>query len=322
MKKLLLLIFGLAISNMVFGNEYKAELKELNDYLSKFDNQNYVEISVKDNVLYCLFGDYEDASAKISDIFDAEVDYVKKKVYLRCYSGNCVHYSLTNDYKSYFSFSTSTGKDLEKLTNLINNFLAAYRGKTVKTDVSSDDYLDYFLYDMFVGEEGKESKPATNNQSTNSTTSSTLASTGESSTINNSTSPKSTSIINSTSSNAALVRGSIDSKEYTTALNQLNEYMKTFDKVYYGSFKVDGGYLIGTFKSGDYSKSKISSLDKAVEATPNNKVIIQCKNGEACAFSTFTNSNHSQLSLSQSSSFKTSELIDLINNFLAAYNSK
>ena len=68
---------------MTFANDYKVQLEELNEYLSNFDNQNYIEISIKDNVLYCLFGDYEDASAKMSDIFDAEVDYVKKESLLK-----------------------------------------------------------------------------------------------------------------------------------------------------------------------------------------------------------------------------------------------
>lgn len=277
---------------MTLANDYKVQLDELNEYLSNFDNQNYIEISIKDNVLYCLFGDYEDASAKMSDIFDAEVDYVKKKVYLRCNIGNCVHYSLTNDYKSYISFKTSTGKDLDKLSDLINKFLRAYRGETIKTDDSSDDYLDYFLYDMFVGEEDKESKP---------------------------TSPKSTS---TNKSAATLATKSGHSNGYTEPLNKLNDYLKTFDNGYYGTFKVEGEYLIETFKSGDYSKAKMSLIDKAIEITPNNKVIIQCKKEEACVFSTFTNSTHAQMSLSQSSGFKTSELIDLINNFLATYNGK
>lgn len=286
------------MSNLVFGNDYKTQLDELNTYLKTFDNNSSFFISVRDNIFYIDFDDYETANTKISNLLDAEIDYVKKKVYLRCNSNNCLHYLLTDEYVSYFTFSNSTTKNLETLADLINKFLAAYRGETVKTDDSSGDYLDYFLYDMFVGEKDKESKPATNHQSTNSTT------------------------VNNNRSSAALARKPADSKVYTDELNQLNQYMKTFDNGYYGSFKLEDGYLIETFKSGDYCKAKMTSIEKAVEETPKTKVIIKCKKGETCVYSTFTNSQHSQMSLSQSNDFKTSELINLINNFIAAYNSK
>lgn len=101
-----------------------------------------------------------------------------------------------------------------------------------------------------------------------------------------------------------------------TALKKLNDYLKTFDNGYYGYMEIKDGYLYDRFKSGKYTKTLLSDLTEATVEIPNQKVKITCKNGKNCAFSTYTDSYHAQLSFSQSTDFNTAELITLLNNVL------
>lgn len=111
-------------------------------------------------------------------------------------------------------------------------------------------------------------------------------------------------------------------QSYQPELNKLNDYLKTFDDGYYGYFEVKDGYLYDRFKSGKYTKVLISKLSYATESTESNKIIIPCKDNADCVFSTYTDSYHKQLSLSQSKSFNRQELINLFNNFFDKYNNK
>ena len=111
-------------------------------------------------------------------------------------------------------------------------------------------------------------------------------------------------------------------ENYQTALKKLNDYLKTFDNGYYGYFEINDGYLYGRFKSGKYTKTRIADLDKAIKAeSESTKVKVLCKNNDKCIFSTYTDSYHDYLSLSQSNSFDRTVLIDLFNDFITAYNS-
>ncbi|MCB9032697.1 MAG: hypothetical protein H6553_02555 [Chitinophagales bacterium] len=107
--------------------------------------------------------------------------------------------------------------------------------------------------------------------------------------------------------------------DYKTALNKVNKYLKTFDNGYYGYLEVKDGYLYDRFKSGKYSKAKIEDLGKAKEDTPNKKVVINCFSNQDCVYSTYTELYHSQMTFSQTESFNTQELINLLNDFIKAY---
>lgn len=123
----------------------------------------------------------------------------------------------------------------------------------------------------------------------------------------------------SSSSSSNNTTTSSSSVKYKAALDKVNNYLKTFDSGYYGYLEIKDGYLYDRFKSGKYSKVLISDLDKAVEETPNTKVVIKCSGSKECVFSTYTDSYHNQMSFSQDKSFNTKELIDLLNNLIAAY---
>jgi hypothetical protein len=305
MKKLLTLLIGMTLSSLAFGQEYQTQLNDLIGCLLNFDNETYQDIEVKNDILRISMLNKKYITAKISDIDNTDIDLAKNTVVLKCKNGNCIYSSGTGSNQSTFNFSSSTGKDRNKLKDNFNKFLAAYRGEKVTKENSSGDYLDYFLYDMFIGTDEDEDNakstttPTNDNQSPKTSTSSIHTATGTSSTSK-----------------------AVGNQKYSVGLEKLNEYLKNFDNGYYGSLKIEGDFLIENFKSGDYCKAKLSSIDKAVEVTPNSKIVVKCKSGEECVYSTFTDSSHTQFSFSQSNEFKSSELIDLINNFLKAYNSK
>jgi hypothetical protein len=127
-----------------------------------------------------------------------------------------------------------------------------------------------------------------------------------------------TTSINTTSSsnsNTSKVNGN-----YQIELNKLNDYLKTFDDGYYGYLEIKDGILYDRFKSGKYTKTAMNQLATAKVETEKRKIIIPCKNGESCVFSTYTDSYHNQLSFSQSTDFNTAQLVTLFNNFISAYN--
>lgn len=112
------------------------------------------------------------------------------------------------------------------------------------------------------------------------------------------------------------------SQSYKDALKKINTYLKTFDNGYYGYLEVIDGYLYDRFASGKYSKVKISDVDVATVEEANRKVVMNCKYDKECVYSTYTDSYHSKNSFSQSKDFNTKELVDLLNDFLTAYNGK
>ncbi|HQO89256.1 MAG TPA: hypothetical protein PKX72_04960, partial [Chitinophagales bacterium] len=101
-------------------------------------------------------------------------------------------------------------------------------------------------------------------------------------------------------------------QNYSKELKAVNDFLATFDNGYYGYLEIKDGYLFDRFKSGEHSKALISDLDVAVEEETNRKVVVKCKSGKSCVFSTYTNSNHEKMSFSQSTNFNTQKLITLL----------
>jgi hypothetical protein len=109
------------------------------------------------------------------------------------------------------------------------------------------------------------------------------------------------------------------SQSYKEQLKKVNDFLKTFDNGYYGYLEIKDGYLYDRFPSGKYSKSEIKYLGKAYESDPGKKVSINCIDGKDCVFSTYTDSYHESIGFSQTYSFNTSQLINLLDNLITAY---
>lgn len=110
-------------------------------------------------------------------------------------------------------------------------------------------------------------------------------------------------------------------QSYKAELEKINSYLRTFDNGYYGYLEIKDGYLYDRFKDGkNYASALIKDLDKAVEVEYKKKVVLKCKSDKSCVYSTYTYSNHTTFSFSQSADFNTGELISLLNNLITAYN--
>ncbi len=112
------------------------------------------------------------------------------------------------------------------------------------------------------------------------------------------------------------------SQNFQRELKKINDYLKTFDDGYYGYFEIKDGYLIDNFKSGKYTKTKMSDLNYALVTQTNRKVTIKCKAGKECVFSTYTDGYHDELNFSQSTDFDSKKFSDLLNDLLDSYNEK
>ena len=111
----------------------------------------------------------------------------------------------------------------------------------------------------------------------------------------------------------------IFSQTYKAELKAVNDYLKTFDKGYYGYVEIKDGFLYDRFPSGKYSKSEIKYLGNAVAFDSEYKVSIECTDSKDCVFSTYTDSYHKNISFSQSEYFDKEVLVGLLNDLLSAY---
>lgn len=109
------------------------------------------------------------------------------------------------------------------------------------------------------------------------------------------------------------------SQSYEKALQEVNNYLKTFDNGYYGYLEIEDGTLYDRYQSGEYSQSQLKFLSTATLEEKNKKVTLKCDDEKLCVFSTYSDSYHTQLSFSSNQEFNTSTLIDLLNNLIASY---
>jgi hypothetical protein len=113
---------------------------------------------------------------------------------------------------------------------------------------------------------------------------------------------------------------STNSAGYSTALQKLNDYLKTFDNGYYGYFEVKDGYIFDRFKAGKYNKFKMEDIEGAVIQEQYKRVIFKCKGDNKCISTDWKENGKEEYSqFTTGSSFNYQELADLLNNFRDAY---
>ena len=112
---------------------------------------------------------------------------------------------------------------------------------------------------------------------------------------------------------------SVQAQDYVKVLDRINTFFETFDGGYYGHFEIKDGVLYNYFKSGKYASAKMADLAIATEEEPSRKVILSCKDGGECVYSTYTDSYHAKMQFSTNGNFNTKELIDLFNELINAY---
>ena len=109
---------------------------------------------------------------------------------------------------------------------------------------------------------------------------------------------------------------------YQTHLNNINQYLKTFDDGYYGHFEVKDDSLYLRFRLGLYSKVNIADIGNVVVEEANRKVSVQCKEDKKCVFNSYVNALYADIKFYQNKDFNTAELITLLNNLITALKTK
>ena len=109
---------------------------------------------------------------------------------------------------------------------------------------------------------------------------------------------------------------------YQTHLNNINQYLKTFDDGYYGHFEVKDDSLYLRFRLGLYSKISIADFGNVVVEEANRKVSVQCKEDKKCVFNSYVNALYNDIKFYQYKDFNTAELITLLNNLITALKTK
>lgn len=113
---------------------------------------------------------------------------------------------------------------------------------------------------------------------------------------------------------------SLQAQDYVKVLNRINTFFETFDGGYYGHFEIKDGILYNYFQSGKYASANMADLTIATEEEPSRKVILKCKDGGECVYSTYTDSYHAKMQFSTNVDFNTRKLIDLFNELIRLYN--
>jgi hypothetical protein len=106
---------------------------------------------------------------------------------------------------------------------------------------------------------------------------------------------------------------------YKTALQKLNDYLKTFDNGYYGYFEVKDGYIYDRFKAGKYNKFKMEDMEGAIVQPEYSRVIFKCKSGNCISTDWKENGKEEYTQFTKGSAYNYKELADLLNNFKDAY---
>lgn len=106
----------------------------------------------------------------------------------------------------------------------------------------------------------------------------------------------------------------------TGALQDINKYFETFDNGYYGNVEIKDGYLVIYFRSGNYSKIKMDDLQGAIEQPEYQRVILQCKDGGKCVYSTFNKGQkYEYMQFTSNIAFDRPYLVTLLNNLIRLY---
>ncbi|HQO32234.1 MAG TPA: hypothetical protein PK534_08515 [Chitinophagales bacterium] len=240
------------------SGDYQSALKALNDYLKIFDGDRYQGIEIKDGYIYSNYKNGKYSRAKLEDIDKVVQNNEYKYIKLTCKNeSKCIYSTITGNYHDYFNFQTSTGKDLDKMFGLLNDFVAALKGK--KSDNSSSQLSD-----------AQSDRIQKLKQSGNTST----------------TTEKVVSNTTTTSTN---------NPKYAKELKALNDYLKTFNASVYKGAEVKEGKVLFKFSAlGEHTSSiGISELTQntiVLKATSLGKeeIKIQCKGESDCFYSTYS----------------------------------
>ena len=265
---------------------YEQALVELNNYLKVFDGTRYKGLEIKEGYIYSNYSNGNSSKAKMSDIDNAYLNEEYQYVKLACKNAQqCIFSTITGGYHDYFNFQTSTGKDLNKLLHLLNNFVDAYNNssdilsKTTAADNRIDkvDAAKQRQELMQIKNKVKEEESDDFWDDFSGFLDFDSSSDNESQNVAANTTPDNTI------------------EKYSLPLKKLNDYLPVFNSETYRPIEVKNGdvYFSFSYYSKIYtSKISISNLKNnttLVDASYNTLKIV-CSEDKSYFYSTYTNS--------------------------------
>ncbi|MBK9328802.1 MAG: hypothetical protein IPM95_05645 [Sphingobacteriales bacterium] len=128
-KSILAFVLLLLCMQSIYGQTYKIHLEKINNYLKTFDNGYYGYLEIKDGYLYDRFPSGKYSKSEIKFLTNAYESEFRRKVTLDCTDKKeCVYSTYTDSYHNSIGFSTTTDFNTKELIDLLNAFLAAYKG--------------------------------------------------------------------------------------------------------------------------------------------------------------------------------------------------
>jgi hypothetical protein len=120
--------------------------------------------------------------------------------------------------------------------------------------------------------------------------------------------------------NANIFSTNTDSR-YQYELNQLNVFLEDFDDGYFSKIEVIDDYINISFKKGNYSKFRLEDMASPILDSRWGYIYWDCKNESLCVETDWNeNGKESGILFVDSGSSNLDYLIELLNNFINAYN--
>lgn len=112
-------------------------------------------------------------------------------------------------------------------------------------------------------------------------------------------------------------------ERYENELKALNEFLEYFDDGSYGYMEVVDGFIVIRFKEGKYSKFRMEDMQEPVLYERWSQINWDCKNESDCVETDWNDSGkESGVLFSEFGSTEMGSLLELLNNFIKAFNKK
>lgn len=110
---------------------------------------------------------------------------------------------------------------------------------------------------------------------------------------------------------------------YAIELSKLNVFLEDFDDGYFSKIEVMDDYINISFREGNYSKFRVEDMASPVLDTRWDAVYWDCKNESLCVETDWNeDGKESGILFTETGSSNLEYLMELLNNFINAYNNK
>lgn len=107
------------------------------------------------------------------------------------------------------------------------------------------------------------------------------------------------------------------------ALQELNQYLITFDQGFIKNIEVKNGEFLLYYRNGQHNKANMADLDQAIVEAQYSRVVLTCHGDKKCIYSSwFGGSYYPYLQFTSNTAFNKEQLAMQLNQVLAAYKAR